>query len=143
MLSLTCKAAIKAVLYLASHVAGTQRFGMVEVAAAIDENEHTVGKLLQKLVKADIIHSAKGPNGGFYITDAQLSQPIIRIVHAIDGEELFTSCGLGLSHCSHQHPCPIHNDYKKVRDGFEQLCRQKTIADLCKPVTEGAAFLVN
>ena len=143
MLSLTCKAAIKAVLYLASHMSAAQRFGMVEVADAIGENEHTVGKLLQKLVKANIIHSAKGPNGGFYMTEEQLPQPIIRIVHAIDGEELFTSCGLGLSQCSHQHPCPIHNDYKKVRDGFEQLCQQKTIADVCKPVADGAAFLVS
>lgn len=143
MLSITCKAAIKSVVYLAGHVHTAQRFGMLEVASAIEENGHTVGKLLQKLVKAGIIHSAKGPNGGFYMEKAQLRQPVIRIVHAIDGEEIFSACGLGLSRCSNNHPCPIHNDYKKVRDGFESLCRQKTIADLCKPVKEGAAFLAS
>lgn len=143
MLSITCKAAIKSVLFLANSVPAAQRFSMLEVAAAVEENEHTVGKLLQKLVKANIVHSAKGPSGGFYMDESQLHEPIIRIVNAIDGEELFTSCGLGLSQCSNNHPCPIHKDYKAVRDGFEQLCRQKTIADLCKPVAEGAAFLVS
>lgn len=142
MLSITCKAAIKAVIFLATRTEQPQRFGMLEVANHIGENEHTVGKLLQKLVKADIIKSAKGPNGGFYMEAHQLQQPIIQIVHAIDGEQLFTECGLGLSKCSHTHPCPIHNDYKKVRDGFENLCRENRIADLCKPVNDGVAYLI-
>lgn len=142
MLSVTCKAAIKAVIYLGSKFEAGDKIGIREIAEQIDENEHTVGKLLQKLVKAGLINSAKGPNGGFYITSKQKSKPIIAIVEAIDGEEVFNQCGLGLHKCSAQHPCPIHNDFKSVRDGFKKICKEKTINDLYEPVNSGVAYLM-
>ncbi|HNK42482.1 MAG TPA: Rrf2 family transcriptional regulator, partial [Flavobacteriales bacterium] len=64
MLSLTCKASIKAVVFLGSKLASGERSSLKEVAAYTGENEHTVGKLLQRLVKSGIIQSAKGPRGG-------------------------------------------------------------------------------
>ncbi|HSK12481.1 MAG TPA: Rrf2 family transcriptional regulator [Phnomibacter sp.] len=143
MLSLGCKASIKAVIFLASRSGQLPRAGIQEVAKHIGENEHTVGKLLQKLVKAGIIHSAKGPHGGFFVDEAQLSKPVIDIVHAIDGIEVFHQCGLGLSTCSHTKPCPMHDDYKEIRDRFEALCRERTVHELCVPVTGGMAFLVH
>ncbi len=141
MLSLTCKTAIKAVIYLASKYESGERTGIKEIAEFIEASEHTVGKMLQTLVKEEIINSAKGPNGGFYITAKQKNQPIINIVEAIDGKEVFKQCGLGLSKCSSTHPCPIHNDYKEVRDLFEKLCRDKKMTDLCEPVNNGLAYL--
>lgn len=141
MLSLTCKTAIKAVVYLASKKETGERAGIREIAELIDASEHTVGKMLQTLVKDKVIVSAKGPNGGFYITGQQMEQPIIRIVEAIDGKDIFRRCGLGFSKCSSTHPCPLHYEYKEVRDRFEKLCREKKVSDLCKPVTSGVAYL--
>ncbi|HRN37892.1 MAG TPA: Rrf2 family transcriptional regulator, partial [Flavobacteriales bacterium] len=109
MLSLTCKAAIKAVVFLGSRLASGERSSLKDVAAYTEGNEHTVGKLLQKLAKAGIIQSAKGPKGGFYITAKQADQRVMRIVHAIDGDQVFEQCGLGLSRCSDKHPCPFHD----------------------------------
>ena len=142
MLSLTCKTAIKAVIYLASKFDTGEKNGIKEIAEFIDASEHTVGKMLQSLVKAEVINSAKGPNGGFYITTKQKNQPIIKIIEAIDGREVFKQCGLGLSKCSASHPCPIHNDYKVVRDSFEKLCRDKKMSDLCEPLANGLTYLI-
>jgi Rrf2 family protein len=142
MLSLTCKTAIKAVIYLASKYESGEKSGIKEIAEYIDASEHTVGKMLQTLVKEEVIYSAKGPNGGFYITAKQKHQPIINIIETIDGKDVFKQCGLGLSKCSSTHPCPIHNDYKVVRDLFEKLCREKKISDLCEPVNDGLAYLI-
>lgn len=142
MLSLTCKAAIKAVIYLGSKTNPDEKSGIKEVAGFINENEHTVGKLLQKLVKGNIINSTKGPNGGFYITALQKQKFIINIVEAIDGQDVFNQCGLGLSKCSETHPCPMHNDYKKVRDTFKQICERKKIIDLCTTVNDNLAYLI-
>lgn len=141
MLSLTCKTAIKAVIYLASQFEYGEKSGIKEIAAFIDASEHTVGKMLQTLVKENIIMSAKGPSGGFYITAQQKSQSIIKIVEAIDGKAVFKQCGLGLSKCSATHPCPIHDHYKEVRDLFEKLCREKKLTDLFEPVNNGLAYL--
>ena len=140
MLSLTCKTAIKAVVCLAS--SSGEKAGMKEIAGMIGASEHTVGKVLQVLVRDEIINSAKGPNGGFYITGKQKGQPIIKVIEAIDGLEVFDQCGLGLSKCSSTRPCPIHEEYKSIRNQFREMCRRKKISDLCDPVAEGLAYLV-
>ena len=100
MMSLTCKTAIKSVIYLASKRDSGEKSSIKEIAAFIAASEHTVGKLLQTLVKKKIINSSKGPNGGFYISGTQYTKPIVRIVEAIDGPEVFKECGLGLKKCS-------------------------------------------
>ncbi len=141
MLSLTCKAAIKAVIFLGSRLSTGERSSLKEVAAYIDENEHTVGKLLQRLVKAGAIQSAKGPNGGFYMTPRQVEQRVMRIVEAIDGGEVFQECGLGLSRCSDARPCPFHERYKPIRDQFRQLCETQRVRDLYEEVNSGLAYL--
>jgi Rrf2 family protein len=142
ILSLTCKIAVKAVIYLASKFESGQKAGIREIAEYIDANEHTVGKLLQTLVKDKVINSSKGPNGGFYITSRQMNMPILDIIDSIDGKDVFNQCGLGLSKCSSTHPCPIHNDYKGIRDQFKMMCHQKKIKDLCESVNEGLAHLI-
>lgn len=142
MLSLTCKTAIKAVIYLASKLESGEKTGIKEIAAYIDASEHTVGKMLQTLVKQKVINSVKGPNGGFYITEKQMYQPLINIIDAVDGKEVFNQCGLGLSRCSATHPCPIHNDYRKIRDQFKELSQQKKVIDACERVTDGLAYLI-
>ncbi|MBI3141893.1 MAG: Rrf2 family transcriptional regulator [Bacteroidetes bacterium] len=143
MLSLTCKAAIKSVIYLVSSYGAAHKPGIQEIASHIHENAHTVGKLLQKLVKEGIINSTKGPNGGFYVNESQRSQSVIHVVVAIDGNGVFEQCGLGLSTCSETHPCPFHNDYKPVREMFERMCREKTMLDLYQNLHDGQAFLAS
>jgi Rrf2 family protein len=142
MLSYTCKTAIKAVIFLATKYDKGYRSGIKEIAEHIEASEHTVGKLLQILVKQNVINSLKGPSGGFYITSQQLNMPIINIVEAIDGKDIFKMCGLGLSRCSALHPCPIHNDYKEARDILEKIFRSNRILDVCAPVNNGLAYLV-
>lgn len=142
MLSNTCKTAIKAVIYLASKEESGEKSGVKEIAQYINASEHTVSKILQNLVRQKIINSIKGPTGGFFITKEQQLQPIITIVDTIDGKDLFTKCGLGLSKCSSAHPCPIHDDYKKGRELIQELFMTKTIYMLCTPVENGLAYLI-
>lgn len=143
MLSYTCKTAIKAVIYLASKAENQDKAGMIEIAKHIKASEHTVGKILQTLVRKGLINSTKGPSGGFFITKVQRNQAISAIVESIEGDQIFKSCGLGLSKCSASHPCPIHDEYKVARDLIEKLFKEKKVKDLCDPVTNGLAFLMD
>ncbi|WMJ73604.1 Rrf2 family transcriptional regulator [Cytophagaceae bacterium ABcell3] len=141
MLSITCKVAIKAVIFIGFRYMSERKSGIKEIAGFINESEHTVGKTLQKLVKDDVVKSAKGPGGGFYITPEQKEQPISKIIEAVDGKEVFNSCGLGLSRCSDEHPCPIHKFYKPIRDMYRSVCHEKKIGDLDESVFKGVAYL--
>lgn len=142
MLSVSCKAAIKAVIFLGSKLESGEKSGIKEIAEFINENEHTVGKILQKLVKHQIIKSIKGPNGGFFISEKQKKQAVINIVEAIDGKDVFKQCGLGLSKCSETRPCPFHNDFKPVRELFKKMCAEKRVVDLYQDVQDGLAYLI-
>ena len=42
-------------------------------------------KLLQQLVKANILHSKRGPHGGFSLAKSPQSITILQIIEAIDG----------------------------------------------------------
>ena len=141
MLSYTCKTAVKAVIFLATKHEMNEKAGIREIAEYIGASEHTVGKMLQTLVRQGVINSMKGPAGGFYVSGEQQQQPIINIVEAIDGKHIFRMCGLGLSKCSATHPCPIHHEYKEARDIIERIFRTKKVADLCEPVNNGIAYL--
>lgn len=142
MLSLTCKTAIKAVIFLSSQSEGGERAGIKEVAGQIKASEHSVGKILQQLARTKIINSLKGPNGGFYLSEEQQEQPVINIVEAIEGDRIFKECGLGLSECSSSRPCPIHNEYKVARELMEKIFREQNVRTLCKSVNDGLAYLI-
>ena len=141
MISNNSKTAIKAVIYLCSQFKSDTKSSIKDIATSIDANEHTVAKILQQLVKHEIINSVKGPSGGFYISMKQQILPIITIVQAIEGPKVFKDCGLGLSKCSARHPCPIHEEYKQARDIVEDLFKSKKVSDLCNPVNSGVAYL--
>lgn len=140
-LSQTCKAAIKAAIFLASKQETGENATIREISAGINESEHTIGKVLQTLARNEIINSIKGPSGGFYLTESQYKQPLINIVLAIEGKNALSKCGLGLAKCSSNHPCPIHQDYQKARDLIETMYGSKRISDMYKLIRNGKAFL--
>lgn len=143
MISQTCKTAIKAVIFLSSISSEGKKSGKKEIASNIDASEHTVGKVLQVLVKHGIINSLKGPSGGFFMESKQLDFPLIKIVNVVDGKGVFNECGLGLKQCSSAHPCPIHYDYKKGRDLIKKLFMEKKISDLSQPISDGLVHLIS
>lgn len=142
MLSQTCKTAIKSVILLASNQDENIKMSVKNISEAIDASSHTVGKILQTLVRHSVVKSTKGPAGGFYITPDQLNQPLLNIVESIDGKSIFTGCGLGLNQCSEDHPCPIHNQYKGARDAMENLFKENRITDVCQSVNIGTTYLL-
>lgn len=130
-------------VYLSSRADVKSKSTIKDIAIHIDVSEHTLGKLLQVLVKKNIICSEKGPSGGFYITKAQLKLPLMSIVDAIDGKEIFKECGLGLNKCNNAKPCSIHNQYKIVRDLYLDIFNNNKISDLGESVHNGLSYLVN
>jgi Rrf2 family protein len=141
LLSNTCKAAIKSVIYLASKHKIETNSTIKLIAKGVGENEHTIGKILQNLVKHKIINSIKGPLGGFYLNEHQINTTLIEIVEAIDGKYSLSKCGLSIKQCSALHPCPIHYEYKMASDILEKTLREKSVSDFSQKITEGITFL--
>ena len=65
MLSNTCKYAIRAVVYLSVYGSDQKMIGIKEISAALDIPSPFLSKILQTLARKKILHSIKGPHGGF------------------------------------------------------------------------------
>ncbi len=139
--SKTCEYALRAVLYIASKSQNGQRVGIKEIAENINSPEHFLGKILQKLSRQGIILSAKGPNGGFYIDTNGLNRPLADIIIVLEGDDLFTGCGMGLSYCSESNPCPLHNEFKKIRNQITQMLHITSIGEFNAELLNGTLTL--
>ena len=66
---------------------------------------------------------------------------LINVVRAIDGDVLFSGCGLGLKTCSEEEPCPFHDKFKPIRASLKKMMEQTTIDEMAKTLTNGRSFL--
>jgi Rrf2 family protein len=143
MISNKCKYAIRALLYLAVNSDEDKKTNIIEIGDALNIPIPYLRKILQELVPKGIISSNRGPNGGFYMTDKNLSVSLIDVVDAIDGLSIFESCGLGLDKCSEKLPCPFHQEYKLVREQYKAFISSKKLSDLAKDIKHSNYLLVN
>ena len=141
MFSKTCEYALQAMMYIAFHTKTEKPVGLKEVAGAQAIPLHFLSKVLQELVKHDILGSVKGPKGGFFLKKSPESITLLNIVMAIDGPTLFERCGLGLRKCTDKTPCPVHFEYQAVRTNIKSLLGSKTLSQLNKEVAAGQATL--
>lgn len=142
MFSKSCEYAIKATIFIASKSSERRRVGLKEIATTIDSPSPFTAKILQKLSKNKIINSVKGVSGGFEIAPEQLSSiTLMQVVVAIDGNHVFSGCGLGLETCSEEHPCPIHYEMKDIKEKLATLLGATSLEELASGVVLGLSFL--
>lgn len=142
MFSKSCNYAIKASIFIAKYSLENEKVGFVDVAKEIDSPQAFTAKILQTLVKAGIIDSVKGVNGGFYIPMRRISTTfLVQIVEAIDGDVVFSGCGLGLQQCDENHPCPVHDKFKSIRDELSAMLHTTNLEELALGIKSGETFL--
>ncbi|HEY6143444.1 MAG TPA: Rrf2 family transcriptional regulator [Flavobacterium sp.] len=142
MFSKTCEYGIRATIFIASQSYQDQRVGLKDIAKKIDSPEAFTAKILQILSKNNIVNSIKGVGGGFEIPKETMHQiKLAQIVTAIDGDSVFTGCGLGLSQCSEDHPCPVHDKFKAIRNELAFMLENTNLEELALGIKSGDTFL--
>ena len=141
MFSKTCEYAIRAMIFIAQRSHDGGKVGIREIAAGIDSPEHFIAKILQDLSRKGLVQSTKGPNGGFYLDRAGRDCTLSKIVRTIDGDQLFSGCGLGLKQCSETHPCPIHQEFKKIRQEISEMLDTARIGEFTDALADHQLFL--
>jgi len=141
MFSKACEYGIKALMYLSAQPQSQRRVGVKEVSAAIDSPEAFTAKILQQLARQNIVHSTKGPHGGFELIGDGKSITLAAIVEAIDGNGIFINCALGLKQCSETHPCPVHDKFKVVRDYLSGVLHTTNLQEINDGLVGGLTHL--
>ncbi|HEY1063191.1 MAG TPA: Rrf2 family transcriptional regulator [Daejeonella sp.] len=142
MFSKACEYGIRAAIYIAEQSQLDRKVGLKEVAESIDSPIAYTSKILQQLSRSKIINSEKGPNGGFSMDKQELDKvKLSTIVMAIDGEEIYKGCGLGLKQCNEKMPCPVHDQFKLIRDKLKTMLETTSVQSLAVDFEKGLTFL--
>lgn len=142
MLSKSCEHGIKAVIYIARQSLEGKRVKIGDVAANTGTPEAFTAKILGALTKHNLLSSVKGPYGGFEIdTERMQAIRLSDIINAIDGDSLYNGCVLGLSECSLEHPCPMHDSFLSIRAQLKQTLESTSIYELATALQSGKTVL--
>lgn len=142
MFSKSCEYAIRATVFISQQSINDQRVSLVDIAREIGSPEAFTAKILQALVRNNIVNSLKGPHGGFGIDKQQLPKvKLSQIVYAIDGDSIYKGCGLGLPECSEKEPCPVHDKFKNIRQQLKRMLETTNLLELANGLNKGLTFL--
>lgn len=141
MFSKACEYGLQAVLYIALQEKEGRKVGLKEISESQEVPHHFLSKILQKLVRNEVLDSIKGPSGGFSLKISASELRLLEIVEIIDGLDIINRCCIGLKTCSDASPCPVHHDYKIVKEKIHKLLQEKTLEELCADVQHGNAIV--
>jgi Rrf2 family protein len=143
MLKLTKKAdyGLMAMKHLAEH-AELGACSAKDVADAYRIPQEALAKILQRLVKAGLLHSQHGTNGGYTLARDPGEISAFEVIRAIDGPLFITSCVTVRGECDQSDRCNVREPLRRVSHGIEELLRSITILDM-KDETASASEQAN
>ncbi|WP_298493359.1 Rrf2 family transcriptional regulator [uncultured Algibacter sp.] len=142
MFSKACEYGIKASIFIAIKSYDGKRVSPKEISKEIDSPQAFTAKILQALVKNEVVNSIKGAYGGFEIEINKIKTiKLAQIVNAIDGDNIYNGCGLGLHKCDENHPCPVHDKFKSVREGLKDMLENTSLEELALNIKSGTSYL--
>lgn len=142
MFSKACEYGIRAATYIALQSLEDKRTSLKDIARETDSPVAFTAKILQLLSKHNIVNSVKGAHGGFEIEKENIRKiKLSEIVYAIDGDHVYTGCGLGLKQCNADQPCPVHNKFIAIRNSLKTMLERTTLYEMTTGLEQGQTFL--
>ncbi|MBW8201285.1 MAG: Rrf2 family transcriptional regulator [Bacteroidota bacterium] len=142
MFSKACEYGIRAAVYVALQSLDGRRVSVNEIAEEIDSPIAFTAKILQQLSRSKVIHSVKGPTGGFELDRTEMDTvKLSMIVHAIDGDDIYVGCGLGLKECNANQPCPLHDKFVDIRTDLKNMLENTSLYELATGLEVGLTYL--
>src|SRR5213080_3488266 len=140
MLKLTKKAdyGLMAMKHLAEH-AQNGSCSAKDVAEAYGIPSEALAKILQRLVKAGLLHSQHGTNGGYTLARPAHTISAFEVIQAIDGPLFITSCITVRGECDQSDRCNIREPLRKVNDSIEAVLKRIKISHMREEPEESTA----
>jgi Rrf2 family transcriptional regulator, nitric oxide-sensitive transcriptional repressor len=132
MISKSAEYALRAMVYLAEHNSSSHTTQKIAEATKVPTGY--MSKVLQGLVRMNLVDSQRGLGGGFTLTRGPEAITIYEVVQAIDPIKRITTCPLKLA--SHGvNLCPLHRRLDSAIELVEKSYRSSTLADLLSEPT--------
>lgn len=142
MFSKATEYALRATIFIAQKSSEEKKLGLDDIAKGIRSPKSFTAKILQQLTTGNkIISSTRGPGGGFFMTSNAKLLPVKAILLAMKEYDVLDKCVLGLKKCSDIKPCPMHHQYKSIREQIKDLFVSKSIQDLADEMETSERYL--
>ena len=132
MLPKTAEYALRAAVWLARAPEETE--SAESLAERTQVPRRYLHKVLQDLVRADLVRSQSGPGGGYALAKTPGKITILDVVNAVAPLERIRHCPLGLP--SHTRLCPLHKELDAVYAATEKALSKVTLAQLLRSTSE-------
>ena len=103
-----------------------------DIAKTLKVSEHHLAKIGQRLVKAELVESHRGPAGGFKLSRSPNKITLLDIFEAIEGPFKFSGCLFGNPVCDRTE-CIYGGLIESVNREFYDYFNKTTLAKFKKP----------
>ena len=135
-LSRTSQYAIQALVYLAMQPRSMPVLAR-DIARSLNVSATYLSKIMQSLSKGMLLSSQRGRQGGFCLREGVEKVGLMEIL-AHTERALFTQdCVLGLKACSDETACPMHCEWKPIKQTVVDLLQECTLKLLAEDVRSG------
>lgn len=100
-----------------------------EITARTGVSEAHLSKVMQRLARAGLVSSSRGPRGGFLIGETGLSTSLLAIFEAIEGPMNDPGCLLNVRNCPFRR-CLFDGLLSRMSAEFKDYMKAKTLGDI-------------
>lgn len=99
---------------------------VLKIAEFTGFSKNHIAKVLQRLVKSDMLKSVRGPSGGFSLKREPKDYTLLGIYEAIEGPIEETDCPLAYDICNYNQ-CIMGNVINKMTSEFKKFLNKQTL----------------
>lgn len=122
--------AIRAIVDLARHADGEVRRKARAIADEMEIPASYVPQILAELVRAGLVGSVAGRDGGYRLARATEDISLLEVVQAVDGEMASTTCVLHGGPCRWDDVCAVHVPWARAQHAMLDTLERTTLQDL-------------
>jgi Rrf2 family protein len=131
MFSQTSEYAIRALTLLSRHP--QEQYVLVgTLAETAGLPHHYLSKILQNLVRMQILESRKGSHGGFRLARPSDQINLFAVVNAIENLSQTRRCLLGKAECTDERACPLHEFWVTQTNRYMETLHTTSLGDLVR-----------
>lgn len=123
--------AIEGLMVLAKNRIGAP-MQLRDIAVAAGAPRNFLAKIFQKLNRANIVISSRGAVRGYALARRPDAIKMTDIFAAVEGGDVFDRCIFWRDRCADLSPCPMHFEWKRMRNSIAGIMQRTTLADLAR-----------